>query len=173
MTSSDQTRHVEAGPDDRGKDERRRDRQMIELLNELRVALPGVQILFAFLLTVPFSQRFATLTAFQRDVYYVTLVVTALSTACLIAPSAAHRLRFHQSDRAWIVESANELTIAGLGFLAVALGGSVAADHRHHVRRRARVDLLGRDRGRDRGALVRAPAGTPGARRVVRALAIA
>ena len=55
----DQTRHVEAGPDDRGTEERRRDRQMIELLNELRVALPGVQILFAFLLTVPFSQRFA------------------------------------------------------------------------------------------------------------------
>ncbi|HZH24324.1 MAG TPA: DUF6328 family protein [Solirubrobacteraceae bacterium] len=125
MTSSDQTRHVEDGPDDRGKEERRRDRQMIELLNELRVALPGVQILFAFLLTVPFSQRFASLTAFQRDVYFLTLVMTALSTACLIAPSAAHRLRFHQSERAWIVESANRLTIAGLCFLAAALGGSV------------------------------------------------
>ena len=71
MTSSDQTRHVEDGADDRGKEERRRDRQMIELLNELRVALPGVQILFAFLLTVPFSQRFASLTAFQRDVYFL------------------------------------------------------------------------------------------------------
>jgi hypothetical protein len=125
MTSSDQTRHVEDGADDRGKEERRRDRQMIELLNELRVALPGVQILFAFLLTVPFSQRFASLTAFQRDVYFLTLVMTALSTACLIAPSAAHRLRFHQSERAWIVESANRLTIAGLCFLAAALGGSV------------------------------------------------
>ena len=119
------TRHVEEGPDDRGKEERKRDRQMIELLNELRVALPGVQILFAFLLTVPFSMRFTELTLFQRDVYYVTLVATALSTACLIAPSAAHRLRFHQSERAWIVESANKLTIAGLGLLAVALGGAV------------------------------------------------
>ena len=98
---------------------------MIELLNELRVALPGVQILFAFLLTVPFTQRFGSLTAFQGDVYYVTLIATALSAACLIAPSAAHRLRFHQSERAWIVESANELTIAGLVFLAIALGGSV------------------------------------------------
>ena len=57
MSDSDQTQHVEPGPDDRGKEERKRDRQMIELLNELRVALPGVQILFAFLLTVPFSQR--------------------------------------------------------------------------------------------------------------------
>ena len=119
------TRHVEEGPDDRAKEERKRDRQMIELLNELRVALPGVQILFAFLLTVPFSMRFADLTLFQRDVYYVTLIATVLSTSCLIAPSAAHRLRFHQNERAWIVESANQLTIAGLAFLAVALGGAV------------------------------------------------
>ena len=122
---SDQTRHVEPGPDDRDREERKRDRQMIELLNELRVALPGVQILFAFLLTVPFSVRFEELTVFQRDVYYVTLIATALSAACLIAPSAAHRLRFHQGERAWIVESANELMIAGLVFLALALGGSV------------------------------------------------
>ena len=103
----------------------RRDRQIAELLQELRVALPGVQILFAFLLTVPFSQRFGALTPFQRDVYYVTLIATALSTACLIAPSASHRLRFHQGDRAWVIESANRLTITGLAFLAVALGGSV------------------------------------------------
>ena len=125
MTSADQTRHVEPGPDDRARDERKRDRQMIELLNELRVALPGVQILFAFLLTVPFSMRFEKLTAFQRDAYYVTLMATVLSTACLIAPSAAHRLRFHQGDRAWVIESANRLTITGLALLAVALGGSV------------------------------------------------
>jgi hypothetical protein len=125
MTTADQTAHVETGPDDRGREERKRDRQMIELLNELRVALPGVQILFAFLLTVPFSQRFEQLSAFQRDVYYFTLIATALSAACLIAPSAAHRLRFHQGERQWIVESANELMIAGLVFLALALGGSV------------------------------------------------
>jgi len=102
-----------------------RDRQMIELLNELRVALPGVQILFAFLLTVPFSQRFEKLTPFQRDDYYLTLVATALSAACLIAPSAAHRLRFHRHDRAWLVETANALTIAGLALLFVAITGAV------------------------------------------------
>jgi hypothetical protein len=120
-----QVRHVEQGPDDRRREERKRDRQMIELLNELRVALPGVQILFAFLLTVPFSQRFGDLTLFQRDVYYLTLIATTLSTACLIAPSAAHRLRFHQGEREWIVETANKLMIVGLVFLSLALGGCV------------------------------------------------
>jgi hypothetical protein len=105
--------------------ERKRDRQMLELLNELRVALPGVQILFAFLLTVAFTNRFTQLTKFQGDVYYVTLIATALSAACLIAPSAAHRLRFHKGEREWLVESANRLMIAGLVFLAIALTGSV------------------------------------------------
>jgi Family of unknown function (DUF6328) len=111
--------------DPRSEEERRRDRQMIELLNELRVALPGVQILFAFLLTVPFSQRFPMLTPFQRDVFYVTLLATTLSTACLIAPSASHRIRFHKSDRSWLIESANTLLIVGLAFLAVAVGAAV------------------------------------------------
>jgi Family of unknown function (DUF6328) len=125
VSAPDQTRHVESGPEDRRREDRKRDRQMIELLNELRVALPGVQILFAFLLTVPFSVRFQDLTAFQRDVYYVTLMATLLSTACLIAPSAGHRLRFHKGERAWIVESANRLLIVGLVLLAVALTSSV------------------------------------------------
>jgi hypothetical protein len=106
-------------------DESRRDRQMLELLNELRIALPGVQILFAFLLIVPFSARFEELTAFQRDIYFLTLLATALSATCLIAPSAAHRLRFHKGERPWIVESSNQLLIAGLVFLALALTGSV------------------------------------------------
>jgi len=101
--------------------EDKRDRQMIELLNELRVALPGVQLLFGFLLTVPFSQRFADTTSFQRNVFYVTLVSAACSTICFIAPSAVHRLRFHQNERAYVIESANKLLIAGLAFLAVAI----------------------------------------------------
>ena len=69
------------------------DRELLELLNELRVALPGVQILFAFLLTVPFSVRFGDLTLFQRDVYYVTLIGTVLSTAGFIAPTPGRMIR--------------------------------------------------------------------------------
>jgi hypothetical protein len=109
------------GDDDRSEEEVKRDRQMAELLQELRIALPGVQILFAFLLTVPFAQGFQQVTNFQRDLYFATLLATTASTACLIAPSATHRLRFHQKDRAYIVESANRLLIAGLVFLAGAI----------------------------------------------------
>ncbi len=94
---------------------------MAELLQELRVALPGVQILFGFLLTVPFAQGFTKVTNFQRDLYFATLLATAAATICLIAPSATHRLRFHQRDRAYLVESANRLLIAGLVFLALAI----------------------------------------------------
>jgi cobalamin synthase len=109
------------GDEDRTKEEVTRDRQMAELLQELRIALPGVQILFAFLLTVPFAQGFTRATDFQRDLYFATLIATTASTACLIAPSATHRLRFHKKERAYIIESSNRLLIAGLVFLAVAM----------------------------------------------------
>ena len=101
--------------------EEKRDRQMMELLNELRVALPGVQFLLAFLLTVPFAQGFERITSFQKSIFYAALLFTAASVVFLIAPSATHRLRFHQNDRAFIVESANKYLIAGLACLAVAL----------------------------------------------------
>ena len=101
------------------------DRRMIELLNELRVAMPGVQILFGFLLTVPFAQGFTKVTDFQRDVYFCTLLLAALTTACLIAPTAAHRLLFHQGERPWLIEHANRMLIAGLCFLGLALVGAV------------------------------------------------
>jgi hypothetical protein len=106
-------------------EEERLDRNLLELLNELRVALPGVQVLFAFLLTVPFTQRFATLTGAQEKVYYGTLVCTALATAFLIAPSAHHRIVFRQQDKAYIVFLANKLMIVGLGLLALAMSGVV------------------------------------------------
>jgi hypothetical protein len=106
-------------------EEERLDRNLLELLNELRVALPGVQVLFAFLLTVPFTQRFASLTSAQENVYYATLLAAAASALLLIAPSAHHRINFRQQDKAFIVFLANKLTIAGLGFLAAAMSGVV------------------------------------------------
>ena len=100
-------------------------RQLIELLNELRDALPGVQVLFAFLLTVPFTQGWTRVTAFQKDLYFATLLCSAAATAFLIAPSAIHRLDFQQGDKPRIVQVSNALTIVGLTFLAVAVIGVV------------------------------------------------
>jgi uncharacterized protein DUF6328 len=105
--------------------EQRLDRNLLELLNELRVALPGVQVLFAFLLTVPFTQRFAALSDFQENVYYLTLISAAVSAALLIAPSAYHRILFRRRDKAHLVTVSNRLAIAGLGALAVAMTGVV------------------------------------------------
>jgi hypothetical protein len=103
----------------------RADRNMGELLQELRVALPGVQILFAFLLTVPFAQGFTRLSGDQRDLYFGILMATALSTVLLIAPSANHRLLFRQRDKEHLVTISNRLAIAGLAVLAVAMTGTV------------------------------------------------
>jgi Family of unknown function (DUF6328) len=106
-------------------EEERLDRNMAELLNELRVALPGVQVLFAFLLGVPFTQRFAELAPYQEDIYYGTLICAAAATALLIAPSAHHRIEFRLRDKRHIVLVANRFAIVGLGFLALAMTGVV------------------------------------------------
>jgi Family of unknown function (DUF6328) len=106
-------------------EQEKQDRQMIELLNELRVALPGVQFLFAFLLTVPFAQGFKRVDGLDRALFYATLLCTAVSTVCLIAPSATHRLRFHAGDRAYVIETAHKYMIAGLIFLALAIIGAL------------------------------------------------
>jgi hypothetical protein len=103
----------------------RLDRNLTELLGELRVALPGVQVLFAFLLAVPFNQGFQKATGFQKDVYLVTLLLTALATALLIAPSAYHRLEFRLGDKQHIVFMANRFAIIGFGFLAAAMSSAV------------------------------------------------
>jgi hypothetical protein len=103
----------------------RLDRNLTELLGELRVALPGVQVLFAFLLAVPFNQGFSKATSFQKDVYLVTLLLTAAATALLIAPSAYHRLEFRQGDKHHIVFVANRFAICGFGFLAAAMSSAV------------------------------------------------
>lgn len=106
--------------------EQRADRNLTELLGELRVALPGVQVLFAFLLIVPFNQRFADVTTFQRDLYLATLICTALASALLIAPSMNHRIEFRHGDKEHLVKVANRLTIAGLTLVALAMTGVVA-----------------------------------------------
>lgn len=106
-------------------DDERLDRNLGELLQELRVALPGVQVLFAFLLAVPFQQNFTEITEFEKKVYFATLLCTAISAALLISPSAYHRLTFHLQQKRQLVFLANRLTIAGLGFLALAMTGAI------------------------------------------------
>jgi uncharacterized protein DUF6328 len=106
-------------------EQERVDRNLQELLGELRVALPGVQVLFAFLLVVPFNQRFVDVTDFQEKVYFATLLCTAAASAFLIAPSVHHRIAFRHQDKEWIVLTANRLAIVGLGFLAVAMTGVI------------------------------------------------
>jgi len=111
-----------------GRDEEeweRLDRNLGELLQELRVALPGVQVLFAFLLAVPFQADFGEITPFQEKAYFATLLCTAISAALLIAPSAYHRLTFQLQGKQRLVFLANKLAISGLGFLALAMTGAV------------------------------------------------
>jgi hypothetical protein len=100
-------------------------RELIELLNELRVILPGVQFLFAFLLTVPFSQRFSELDGLETGIFFVTLLCTAIATALLMAPSAQHRVLWREGVRERRLELGNALTIAGLIFLVPAMVGAV------------------------------------------------
>ena len=106
-------------------DQERLDRELIELLNELRVALPGVQVLFAFLLTVPFSQRFTTLTPGDRRDYFLAVILTAVSAAFLIAPSAQHRMMFRERAKEALVKVGNACALIGLAFLAAAVGVSI------------------------------------------------
>lgn len=101
------------------------DRNWNELLQELRVAQTGVQILFAFLLTIPFNQRFEHLTDTQRATYIVTLVLTALATLCLIAPVSHHRILFRRGRKKELVEASSTLAMVGLVFLWLSVVGAV------------------------------------------------
>lgn len=103
----------------------RRDRELIELLNELRVALPGVQVLFAFLLTLPLSQRFTQLSDLQRAVYFVTFLAAAVAAALLMTPTAYHRLRFREADKERLLRISNRTAVAGIAFLVLSVVGSV------------------------------------------------
>jgi Family of unknown function (DUF6328) len=117
----------EAQPDvarddgDSDDEQSRLDRELEEMLQELRVALPGVQVLFAFLLTVPFSQGFATLDQTLERVYFAAVLFSAATVAFLITPTAYHRIQFRRYDKEKMVRISTQLTLVGLACLAVAL----------------------------------------------------
>src|ERR671934_1693401 len=102
-------------------EQERLNRNMNELLQELRVSQTGVQILFAFLLAVPFAQRFKEVTAFQRDVYFVTLLLAAAASALFIGPVAFHRLLFRRQEKAYLIATSNWMAISGLLCVALAI----------------------------------------------------
>lgn len=107
-------------------EEERADRNLSDLLQELRVALPGVQVLFAFLLTVPFSQRFSDLSKFQEWLYFGVMISVALATVMLVAPTAGHRILFRRQQKEFIVTISNRLALIGLLLLAVSMCGAIA-----------------------------------------------
>ena len=109
------------GPEPGESPKERADRELGELLNELRVALPGVTVLFGFLLAVPFARGWSQTSTFQHDVFLVAFLATAGAIAFLTAPSSYHRLRFRDEDKERLVRLANRFAIGGIAFLAVAL----------------------------------------------------
>ena len=116
-------RDRDANPDEPHKE--RVDRELIELLNELRVALPGVQVLFAFLLILPFQQGFTDTSAEDQAVYTIALLACALATALLIAPSMYHRLNFRQGNKERMLHDANRLMITGVLLTAIGIACSI------------------------------------------------
>src|SRR3954471_18253104 len=133
---ADQDRHREDRPEgddarlhpNSGREEteeERLDRNLGELLQELRVALPGVQVLFAFLLAVPFQQGFEKITPFQKGAYFGTLICTAISAVMLISPTSYHRITFRYQQKRRLVYYANRFSIVGLFFLALAMTGAI------------------------------------------------
>ena len=103
----------------------RLDRNLSELNGEMRVVITGVQVLFAFLLVAPFDSGFARLDSFERDVYFVTLLLVTLAAVCTIGPAAQHRVLFRRDDKAYIVLRADRLALAGLALLAMAMSGAL------------------------------------------------
>jgi hypothetical protein len=127
----DEGRHRRHADRDDPVDERgehpleRADRNMVEMLQELRVAQTGVQILFAFLLSLSFTERFARIDEFQQWTYVVTLLLTALTTGLLVAPAAIHRMLFGRGVKAATVRIGHRLFVAGLAALTLTLMGAV------------------------------------------------
>jgi hypothetical protein len=122
----DSARHLHAVDGGRSETELERcDRNLVELLQEVRVVQTGVQVLFAFLLTAPLAPRFPELTRAQRDVYFGTLLVTGAAAVLLIAPTAYHRILFRLGDKEHLVMVANRLTLAGLVCVAASMVGAL------------------------------------------------
>ena len=113
------------GPDPGESEDARQNRQLTELLNELRVALPGVQMMFGFLLAVPFTQRFSTISDLQSNVYYGTFLAATGASVFLIAPASFHRIVWRHGRKRQLLQISNKLAIIGTAFLAVAIAGSV------------------------------------------------
>ena len=105
--------------------ESKQDRELIELLNELRVVLPGIQVMFAFLLIVPFSQGFLRVTELQTNVYFLSFLCTAAATAFLIAPTTYHRVRWREGDKEHMLKVSNRYAIVGTVFLSLGMTGVV------------------------------------------------
>lgn len=103
----------------------RTDRHLAELMQEVRVAQTGVQVLFGFLLTVPFTARFDSLAPLERTLYVATLTVAGAAAMLLIAPSSQHRVLFRCGDKEYIVRMANRYAMAGFGCVALAMVGAL------------------------------------------------
>jgi hypothetical protein len=113
------------GPQPGESPKERVDRELIELLNGLRVILPGVQVLLAFLLTVPFSSGFGKATGFERGLYFVTVLLTVAAVAALTMPAAYHRVRFREGDKERMLHTSNAFAIGGLILLASSMASVV------------------------------------------------
>jgi hypothetical protein len=114
-------------PDERNESpEQRDDRNLLELLQELRVAGLGVQVLFGFLLAIPFTTKFSALSDDQRDLYVTTLLLAALAALLLLAPVAFHRVLFRQRQKEFLVKAANVLALLGLATVGLAVSATVA-----------------------------------------------
>jgi hypothetical protein len=110
-----------------GEDESERsERQLTELMTEVRVAMPGVQVLFAFLLAVPFQARFGLVSSTEKALFVVTLLSSGLASACFIALPAFHRVLFRRRQREFIISAGNRLAVAGLAALGVAMSCAAA-----------------------------------------------
>ena len=101
------------------------DRELVELLNEVRVAIPGAQVLLAFLLGIAFTERFPSLTSLQRGVYFATLLSVAASIALMMAPTAYHRANFRARDKERLLQTSTRMVLASLGLLLGAVTGAV------------------------------------------------